>query len=215
MAGAARRPSGHRWHAALYDLVLEPSARHRTQPQRRFVAGEARGRVLEIGAGTGSNLTFYDWDRIESLDLTDPDPYMLDRIRPKLARLPLDVQTRVRCRLAPAEALPFPDHSFDTVVATLVFCSVGDPQAALGEVHRILDRGGQLRLLEHVKADGLSARVQEFVQPVYGWLAAGCRLTRRTEEALRAAGFDVQVQERLKLAPLLPAFLAVATSNPD
>jgi ubiquinone/menaquinone biosynthesis C-methylase UbiE len=179
-------------------------------PYRRFVAGKAMGRVLEIGAGTGANIGFYDWNRVESLDLTEPDPFMLQHAGPKLDALPDGVRNKIRLREAPAEALPFDDAAFDCIVATLVFCSVSDLDASLREARRVLKPAGELRLVEHVAASGVWGRVQRLVQPAYGWLAGGCNLSRPTEAALRAAGFELQVNERLKLAPMIPAFTGVA-----
>ena len=200
----------HRWFAAVYDRMekLDEKRMRRLRPK---VAGRAAGRVLEVGCGTGANLAFYDWPRVDSLDATEPDVYMLRRAQRRLAGLPADLRAKVRLQEAPAEALPFPDAAFDVVVATLVFCTVADPGRALAEVRRVLKPGGALYLMEHVAADGFAGGVQRFVQPVYGWLAAGCQLTRRTEDALRAAGFELAVEERVSFGPLWPGFLGVAT----
>jgi ubiquinone/menaquinone biosynthesis C-methylase UbiE len=177
---------------------------------RELVAGEAEGRVLEIGCGTGANFERYRWARVESLDASEPDPFMLHRAEARLKKLPLYIRERVTLTEAPAEALPFPDESFDAVVATLVLCTVADLDRAIIEVRRVLKPGGTFRVLEHVAGHGFEAKAQRFVQPVYGWLAAGCQLTRETEAALSQGAFEVEVLRRERFGPLAPAFAGVA-----
>jgi SAM-dependent methyltransferase len=206
---SASSTPGHRWHAALYDFLTRPAER-RLAPLRGFAAGEAAGCVLEVGAGTGANLPHYDWSHIESLDLTDPDVFMLERLRTKVDELPPGHRSRVTVHRSPAESLPFLEASFDQVVCTLVLCSVVDPVAALAELWRVLKPEGELRLVEHVAAPGATGTLQRAVQPVYGWFAGGCHLHRNTEAGLRAAGFEVDVTQRLKFGPFMPAFSAVA-----
>lgn len=197
---------GHRLYAALYDVCVKLSDRQMA-PYRLFAAEGATGRVLEIGAGTGANLAYYRWAMVESLDLTEPDRHMARKARKKLLSAP---EGRVRLHEAPAEALPFPDAGFDTVVSTLVLCTVDDPAAALAEIRRVLKPDGSLRLVEHVRAEGWWGGFQDFVQPVYGWMAAGCVLGRPTEEYLIAAGFRVEVHERPNFARPMPGLVAVA-----
>lgn len=197
---------GHRLFAALYDFCGRLSEKQ-MRPHRAFAAGGARGRVLEIGCGTGANFAFYDWDKVESLEAVEPDPFMLARARKKIEA---GTAAKVTLQEAPAEALPFPDASFDTAVATLVLCTVRDPAAAAAELRRVLKPGGSLRLVEHVRANGRWSRFQDFVQPVYGWMAAGCVMGRNTELTLTAAGFRVVVQERFTFGPPMPAFAGIA-----
>jgi SAM-dependent methyltransferase len=204
----APRPR-HPIYAAGYDIaarLTEP----RLAPLRDLVAGEATGRVLEIGAGTGANFEHYAWARVEAVDATEPDPYMLKRAIARSKRLPLLAREKLTLNDAPAEALPYPDAGFDTVVATLVLCTVADLDAAIAEVRRVLKPGGSLRLLEHVAGHGFEAKAQRFVQPVYGWLAAGCHLTRDSEDALGRGGFEVEVLRRERFGPLAPALVGVA-----
>ena len=114
-------------------------------------------------------------------------------------------------RREPAEVLPFADATFDFVISTLVLCTVRDVPQALAEARRVLRPGGELRFMEHVRAEGLLGRVQDAVQPVWGWCAAGCHANRRTEAALRDAGFLLAGIERLKLEPWLPAIAGTAS----
>lgn len=203
----------HKWFAAIYERCIEPSDKKKMAPLRTFAAGGAKGRVLEFGAGTGGNLAFYDWSQVESLEITEPDPFMLKRIQPKLAALPDEARAKVHLSDAPAEALPFPDDSFDTAVVTLVLCSVSDPSRAIAELRRVIKPGGEARVIEHVQADGFARSVQRVFQPLYGWLSGNCQLSRRTEDALRNAGFDLEVTERGALGPLWPIIVGVATKK--
>ncbi len=150
---------GHRWFAAIYDLTAKGDEK-KLRPLRELAAGGATGRVIEVGCGTGLNLGYYDWQAVEALDATEPDPFMLRRAEAKAATLADAVRARLRFHPAPAEALPFPDASFDSAVATLVLCSVRDPALALAELRRVLRPGGRLRLVEHARAPGFAGRVQ-------------------------------------------------------
>ncbi len=198
---------GHRIFAALYDVVESP-ARRSLGPIRQFIAGGARGLVLEVGCGTGGNFPYYDFDVIERLEATEPDPFMLRRAKERVAKLGL--YGRVRLLEAPAEELPFEDGSFDTVVASLVLCSVEDLDKSLAEIRRVLKQDGMLRIVEHVRAEGWMGRVQDVVEPVWGYFSAGCHPNRRTAEAVRAAGFVLDVERQFNAGPGVPAFVGVA-----
>jgi SAM-dependent methyltransferase len=201
----------HRWFACAYDKFIEPSGRKQMDPLRRFIAGGARGRVLEIGAGSGSNLPFYNWSLVDGLDVTEPDPFMLQRLQAKLEGLPAEARGKMRAQEAPAESLPFGGGEFDCAVVTLVLCSVADVRASLAELRRVLRSTGEMRLIEHVQADGRWATVQKYIQPVYGWVSGECQLSRRTEEAVRSAGFELAVTQRESLGgPLWPGFVGIA-----
>lgn len=196
---------GHRWFAAFYSIssaAMERGLAGRVRPE--LLRG-LHGDVLEIGAGTGLNFPHYPADaRIVALE---PDPFMLRRGRQKLQAVG---NSNIELREAPAEALPFPDASFDAVVSTLVLCSVEDVARSLAEVRRVLRPNGQFRFLEHVRSAGLGGRVQDAIQPVYGWLSGGCHANRRTEDALRDAGFDFVSLERGKLNAFTQAIYGVA-----
>ena len=201
---------GHKWFAAFYDR-LEKMDEKRSRELRPLVAGRAAGRVIEIGCGTGGNFEYYNWQQVETLDATEPDPYMLQRAIAKRDALPPDVRDRVTLHPAPAEALPFPDASFDCAVSTLVLCTVSNPRQAITELRRVLKPDGVLRLMEHVRAEGLAGlTLQRLIQPVWGWTAAGCHLDRPTEYLLQAAGFAIEVERRLRPMPILPMFVGEA-----
>jgi ubiquinone/menaquinone biosynthesis C-methylase UbiE len=180
---------GHPIFAALYDPVGASAERRWMGGRRRRLLAGARGAVLEIGGGTGANLAHYrDVDRVT---IAEPDPFMRNKIDPKLedARVPVEVSA------AGAEALPFPDGSFDTVVSTLVLCTVPDQEAALDEVRRVLRPGGRLLFIEHVRAAGSAARWQDRLEPLWRRLLGGCHPNRDTVAAIEEAGFEIETFE--------------------
>jgi SAM-dependent methyltransferase len=145
---------------------------------RGEVVGQARGRVLELGAGTGLNMKHYK--SVEQVVLTEPDPGMVKRLERRLR----DSSTSRTVVTAPAEQLPFEDGSFDTVVATMVFCTASDPQAALREIRRVLTPGGRLLFIEHVRANP-GSRLETWQNHLYRpWraFAYGCRCNQHTLE---------------------------------
>jgi ubiquinone/menaquinone biosynthesis C-methylase UbiE len=156
--------------------------------RRRLLAG-ARGAVLEIGGGTGANLSHYrDVDRVT---IAEPDPFMRRKLDQKLT----DARVSVEVSTAGAEALPFPDGSFDSVVSTLVLCTVQDQEAALDEVRRVLCPGGRLLFIEHVRAAGSAARWQDRLEPLWRRLLGGCHPNRDTVAAIEEAGFEIETFE--------------------
>ena len=140
---------------------------------RRDLLAEARGAVLEIGAGTGLNLRHYPVG-LEELVLVEPGELMADRI--DLSRAPDGVPTRLL--RAPAENLPFAEGTFDTVVSTLVLCTVSDPARAVSEVARVLRPGGRLLFCEHVGAE--PGALQRRSARAWAAFADGCRCDRPT-----------------------------------
>jgi ubiquinone/menaquinone biosynthesis C-methylase UbiE len=162
----------------LYDALCALSERSGLGRWRRWLTAGARGRTLDLGTGTGRNLPLYGPGvRVVGLDPALP---VLARARRRAPRVPL-----VR---AAAEALPFRDGAFDTVVSGLALCSVADPARALAEVRRVLRPGGHLRVLEHVRSPvPWRARWQDRLQPWWTRFTGGCRPNRDTERAVAAA----------------------------
>jgi ubiquinone/menaquinone biosynthesis C-methylase UbiE len=186
---AGPRRGGHPVFAALYDPIGASMERRWMGARRRRLLAGARGAVLEIGGGTGANLVHYrDVDRVT---IAEPDPFMRSRIGPKLqdSRVPVDVSS------AGAEALPFPDGSFDTVVSTLVLCTAPDQEAVLEEIRRVLRSGGRLLFIEHVRAAGSMARWQDRLEPLWRRLLGGCHPNRDTVAAIEGAGFEMETFE--------------------
>jgi ubiquinone/menaquinone biosynthesis C-methylase UbiE len=168
--------------AALYNRVLWFGEKRGMASLRRELLAGARGAVLEIGAGTGLNLPHYPAD-LDRLVLVEPGERMGDRI--DLGSAPAGVPADlVR---APAEYLPFADASFDTVVSTLVLCTVADPEQAVAEVARVLRPGGRLLFLEHVRADpGWRRSLQQRSARPWAGFADGCRCDRDTLTTIEA-----------------------------
>ncbi len=168
----------------------------------------ARGSVLEIGGGTGANLPYYP--DVERVVVAEPDPFMRRKLLPKLERAPVPVEVSG----ADAQGLPFADGSFDTVVSTLVLCTVPDPHLALGEIRRVLRPGGVLLLLEHVRGEGRAAVWQDRIEPLWRRLVAGCHPNRDTLANVETAGFRIERVERFEppvpFSGLTPHVQAVA-----
>lgn len=188
----------HRVFAALYDRLGRRAERGPLGARRRELLREASGRVLELGAGTGANLPHYP--ALEGLTLAEPDAAMRRRLAPRAAAAPFPVELLE----APAEDLPLPDASVDTVVSTLVLCSVEDPPLALAEARRVLRPGGRLLFLEHVRAEGRAAGWQDRLDPAWRRLCAGCHPNRDTVAAIRRAGFGVTALRQLPDVPAAP-----------
>jgi ubiquinone/menaquinone biosynthesis C-methylase UbiE len=162
--------------AAVYDKALASSEEAGLADHRRRLLTQARGRVLEIGAGTGLNLPHYPAN-VEEIVFTEPEEPMAKRLEQKLA----EAGRAGQVRRVPAESLPFEDDSFDTVVCTLVLCTVEDPELALSEVARVLRSGGQLLFLEHVRAeDAKLARWQDRLSGIWRKIGHGCNPNRPT-----------------------------------
>lgn len=200
---------GHPVFAALYDRLGGAAERKWMGERRARLLAGARGAVLEIGGGTGANLPHYR--NVERVTVSEPDPFMRRRLRPKLeaALVPVEVSE------AGAEALTFPDGSFDTVVSTLVLCTVPDQGAALDEIRRVLRPGGRLLFIEHVRAEGSTARWQDRIEPLWGRLFGGCHPNRDTVAAIEAAGFEIEMLEGFypptPFSGIIPHFQGSAT----
>ncbi|ELY40261.1 class I SAM-dependent methyltransferase [Natronorubrum tibetense] len=165
----------HPVFAAVYDLCPEPAV---VEAERAYLARDLSGRVLELGCGTGDMFPFAVDAAADDLEYhaIEPDPHM----RKRAANAARETGLAVDLRDARAESLPYPDESFDIVLAGVVFCTIQDPDAALEEVVRVLKPGGEFRFLEHVHADGWRGTGQELLDPLWKRGAGGCHLTRET-----------------------------------
>jgi ubiquinone/menaquinone biosynthesis C-methylase UbiE len=175
----------------LYDPTLWLGEVAGMRSRRSTLVGGAYGRVVEIGAGTGLNIAHYP-DRIAELILVEPEPGMRRRLARRLHR-----HGRVaRIVDATAERLPLADASVDTVVSTLVLCTVDDPERALREIARVLRPDGQLLFIEHVRASSrlLAACQDNLLQP-WRRFAGGCLCNRPTVDLMRACGFTVEADD--------------------
>jgi SAM-dependent methyltransferase len=184
-----------RFFSAIYDRAMKSTEEAGMREIRRETLAAARGRTIDIGAGTGINVELYP-EGVTELVLAEPDEHMLNRLRPKTATWGREADVVQ----APAGRLPFEDGSFDTAVFTLVLCTVPDPRAALSEAARVLKPGGRLLFVEHVRSEdpGL-ARWQDRLEGPWRLLGDGCHCNRDTVASIEAAPFTLERVEKGEL----------------
>ena len=179
--------------ARIYDLLNGALDRAGFAERRDRLVGTLQGEVLEVGAGTGLNVPRYR--RASRVVALEPDRRYARRLVARAGETGAPIEV-VEGR---AEALPFPDRTFDHVVTSIALCSVTDLDAAVAEIHRVLRPGGSLRFLEHVRGEGRVARWQDRLTPIQRRIADGCHLNRDTAAAIEAAGFRITTLERFPL----------------
>lgn len=178
--------------AAIYDPFLALGERRGMAARRRQLLAGVTGDVLEIGAGTGLNLEHYPAG-LGRLVLTEPDPGMSARLQRRVEASGREA-TVVS---AGAQELPFADGEFDTVVSTMVLCTVPDPRAALSEIRRVLRPGGRLLFVEHVRSDAERlARWQDRLAKPWAVFGQGCRCNQPTLSLMEDAGLVVEGLQR-------------------
>ena len=177
----------------LYDAYMALMETVGFRQWRSWVVSGARGRTLDLGCGTGRNLRLFG-EKADVIGL-ELELRMAHRARGRAHGRPLVV--------ARAESLPFRSGVFETVVSSLVFCSVRDPERGLMEVRRVLVAGGSLRMLEHVRSAWAPlGRVQDSCQPVWTAITGGCHPNRDTEVAVERAGFTIDPASRRARGPM-------------
>jgi ubiquinone/menaquinone biosynthesis C-methylase UbiE len=189
--------------AFFYDRFMRASEEACLAQWRKELLSPIMGQTLEIGAGTGVNLDYYS-PEIKELTLSEPDKAMRKILTSRLEKSPFKDRWKICDQ--PVEALPFEKERFDTIVSTLVLCSVTDTKQALSELHRVLKKGGDLIFIEHVAAPANSKRHrwQQRLEPIWKIFAAGCHVTRDTEASLVQSGFDVTEIKRASMRKALP-----------
>ena len=169
--------------------------------------------MLEIGGGTGANLPHYR--DVERVVITEPDPFMREKLWPKLARSGIPVEVLG----AEAQSLPFADDSFDVIVSTLVLCTVPDQRETLAEIRRVLRPDGRFLFMEHVRGSGSISRWQDRILPLWRRLFAGCHPNRDTLASIKAAGFEVRSLDRFEppvpFSGIVPHIQGVAVLKDD
>jgi ubiquinone/menaquinone biosynthesis C-methylase UbiE len=190
--------------AMTYDKQMGRTEEAGVRDMRKRLLGDAKGRVLEIGSGTGANVPWYG-PEVESLTLTEPLTPMVRRLERRLGELG-SAATVLR---APAEDLPFENASFDVAVSTLVLCGVDDQPRALRELRRVLRPGGTLLFLEHVRAEDAKRARQQDKMNWLNRIVVRCDCNRPTLDTIRQAAFTVTAVEHTAL-PKAPPFVSPA-----
>ena len=186
----------HPRFAAFYERYARlGSERRLTDPLRQETAGQAYGVILEVGAGTGLNFSWYRPEQVERVEAIEPDSAMLAYARERVRQASVPVSLTQ----ASVEDLPFADASFDSVVVTLVFCSVEDSAQGMQEIKRVLKPQGMLFLFEHVRSQSAwVARLQDALVPLTTRLFGNCHWNRDTAQTVQEAGFAITHVRRVK-----------------
>ena len=176
--------------AWIWPLVVTHEAQSVRVLRRENLSGLS-GRVLEIGAGVGTNFAFYP-DTVEKVLAVEPEPRLAARARVAAARAPVPVVL-----LGETVEAFSGDGPFDAVVCSLVLCSVREPDQVLRRLYSLLRPGGELRFLEHIASPGARGRLQRFVDATF-WprLLGNCHTHRETERSIVNAGFEVDTCRR-------------------
>lgn len=180
-----------RWFHRRYDRLMEPLERRSFLPIRTALLARAKGDVLEIGSGTGINFPLYRNVRVTAIE---PSAAMREQAKARIR------QSAVPVTVLPgtAERLPFGADAFDTVVGTLVLCTVPDAAQAVREMKRVCRPGGRLLLFEHVRLEHpVWGRLQDALTPAWKRLCDGCHLNRDTMRLLRSEGFEIMKLQSL------------------
>ena len=190
-----------KFYALTYDRQIAKAEKAGLRAMRERLLAGASGDVIEIGGGTGLNLPCFGPD-VRSLTLTEPEPPMLRHLERRVR----DYRPSATVLRAPAEDLPFDDHTFDVAVSTLVLCGVDDQPRALRELRRVLRPGGRLLFIEHLRAeDPAWARLQDRMN-WFNRLVVSCDCNRPTLDSIRRAGFTITDVEHTAL-PKAPKFV--------
>ena len=178
--------------ARIHDRKIEQFERATLAARFRALLPALDGDVLELGAGTGRSIPYYE--RADNVVLVEPNPELRELLEERLplAHVPIEVWDAL------PEELPFPDETFDAVVTVLLLCTVDRPDLVLSEARRVLRPGGRLILLEHVRANGPWGAFQDLTSPLHRFISCGCAPNRRTAQAVREAGFELE-EERFAL----------------
>lgn len=194
----AAQPGHSGWVSRLNAWLLNHGSdryNEMVDSRKKELLADLEGTVLEIGPGTGANLSYYPAN-VKLIGL-EPNPYMQEYLRKQAsdAGRDMDIMTGV------AEHIPLPDESVDAVVSTLVLCSVGNLEKSLAEIHRVLRPGGTFLFLEHVAAPEKSwlRKLQNLITPCWRWMADGCHPNRETWKAIQDSPFEEVNLERLKV----------------
>lgn len=169
----------------IFNAFMYPFEKLALHKQRTRLISSVHGNVLEFGAGTGTNFNYYNTDLINNLTVMDL------KFNKLIDNHDFNDSYDVNYKVGNIEKLPFPDNTFDSIVATLIFCSVDDPEKALSEAYRVLKPNGKIYFIEHVLPERQPYRT--LLQKLNSsWKAIGkCNLNRETLKKIKKANFDV------------------------
>ena len=195
----------HPFFARIWIAIAAHETEQMRESRRANLSGLS-GRVLEVGAGTGTNFAFYP-DTVEQVVAVEPERQLVELAREAAATAPVPVEVSNRT----VESFSA-DQPFDAVVCSLVLCSVDDPDSVLRQVLSLLKPGGELRYLEHVASKGMRGGLQRFVDATSLWprLAGNCHAHRHTEQSIRAVGFEI---ENTRTDQAMPAWVPLPVSE--
>jgi ubiquinone/menaquinone biosynthesis C-methylase UbiE len=190
----------HPWFARMLARAAAVEERKGGAEHRRRLVAGLRGRVIEVGPGSGLSFAYYP-PEVDEVVAVEPEPHLRGLATDAARGAPVPV----RVVDGTADHLPSGDASFDAAVVAGVLCSVPDQARALAELRRVLRPGGELRFHEHVAARGRGLAALQRVLDATVWprMNGGCHLTRDTEAAILAAGFELQRRERFSFCPTL------------
>lgn len=172
--------------AKWYDFFMSPLEKRKFQRIREELLTNASGRVLELGSGTGINFPLYK--KVEEVVAIEPNPHMIERSFQKQK----ESSVRIEVVQASAEELPFADNTFDTVVATLVFCTIPNVEKAIDEIKRVCQPEAKILIFEHVKMDNrFLFKLQDSLTPAWKKICDGCCLNRDTLNVFQAYDFPI------------------------
>jgi len=181
-----------KWEPTLCNETINNAKGLKLQRARIHVVQSAYGRVLEIGSGTGINFPLYTSEKVHSVDAIEPNRNRLKSSQWRKSNSVVPIQTHE----AIAENLPFSDDTFDSVVCTLVFCTIPKPREALKEIERVAKSGATILFLEHVKVNRpFLGFTQDFLNPLWKVIAGGCHLNRNTLATIKQSDFVVEEVE--------------------
>ena len=182
--------------AKFYDASMKKMEAACLSAWRAELLANVSGDVLEIGSGTGANLPYYP-QSVRRLVLSEPEPHMLALLKHNIRNAHGNNCT---AKHSSADQLDFPDSSFDAIVSTLVLCSVESPERTLGEIRRVLKRGGRFYFIEHVLAKDAPHLIkwQKLVQPLWVTMCGNCHTARDTEQHISDAGFRFDIIEKVR-----------------
>jgi ubiquinone/menaquinone biosynthesis C-methylase UbiE len=187
----------HPIFARMYARISAAAEKKGNAEHRDEMLAGLEGRVIEIGAGTGLNFRHYP-EGVTEVVAVEPEPLLRRMATEEAARSRVSIEVVEGV----ANALPAEDESFDVGIASLVLCSVAEPDAALAELFRVIRPGGELRFLEHVRASSPGfARFQRAIDVFHPRIGGGCHTSRDTLGAIERAGFVVETMRRFRFVP--------------